>query len=204
MRRTDALAVALGRNLSDLPELMGISKGMLFAYRNGSKRITGKVWSKLEAAERSAGVKREPIGPKRTSESDPTSGNRTRMIPVIGWAHAGDAENYEPVPDSWQERIPTECRDVKAFGVRLEGDSMEPKFSDGDVLIVQPSEEPYSGCYVVACFADDDGVIFRRMEFIAGEIMLKPLHEGWPVTKHQASEFRWIYPVWGMLRRMMR
>lgn len=73
---------------------------------------------------------------------------------------------------------------------------MEPKFTDGDVLVVQPNEQPYSGCYVVARFADD-GVIFRRMEMSGGKIVLKPLNDGWPATFHMMEEFSWIYPVWG-------
>jgi hypothetical protein len=36
---------------------MGISKAMLYGYRSGANRITNKVWLKLEAAERAAGIK---------------------------------------------------------------------------------------------------------------------------------------------------
>lgn len=126
-----------------------------------------------------------------------------RMIPVAGWAHAGEAESYEEIPKGWQERIPTDCIDPHAFAVSLEGDSMEPKFSDGDILIVQPSEQPYSGCYVVAKFIND-GIIFRRMEMSGDEIVLQPLNDRWPVSKHAKDEFAWIYPVWGRITRIWK
>lgn len=128
---------------------------------------------------------------------------KTRMIPVIGWAHAGSAESYEEVPSAWQCMIPTECRDTKAFAVSLEGDSMEPRFSDGDLIIVQPSETAYSGCFVVAKFVND-GVIFRRIEMSGPAISLVPLNERYSVSTHAAEEFAWIYPVWGRWTQIWR
>jgi SOS-response transcriptional repressor LexA len=132
---------------------------------------------------------------KPTSEGDPDDGSG-RLIPVIGWAHAGEAGSYEEIPKSWQNKIPTQCADAKAFAVSLEGDSMEPRFSEGDMLIVQPSEEAYSGCLIVARFVDD-GVVFRRLEMSGGVLRLIPLNDRYPVTEHQPPEFSWIYPVWG-------
>lgn len=126
----------------------------------------------------------------------PASSSTNRTIPVIGWAHAGEAASYEELPPSWQNEIPTECQDVKAFAVSLEGDSMEPRFGDGDLLIVQPSEQAYSGCYVVARFVND-GVIFRRLEMSGNQISLVPLNDRYQVTTHAPDEFSWIYPVWG-------
>lgn len=125
------------------------------------------------------------------------------MIPVVGWAHAGEAGSYEEIPKAWQEKIPTESPDPHAFAVELEGDSMEPKFSEGDVLIVQPSEQPYSGCFVVARFIND-GIIFRRMEMSGDQIVLQPLNERWPMSTHSPDEFAWIYPVWGRFTRIWK
>ena len=141
-----------------------------------------------------AGMLKEESAPYRGAADNLDT--PSRMIRVIGWAHAGEAASYEEIPGDWQRTVPTECQDPDAFAVQLEGDSMEPKFTDGDVLVVQPNEQPYSGCYVVARFADD-GVIFRRMEMSGGKIVLKPLNDGWPATSHMMEEFSWIYPVWG-------
>ncbi|MCW1883995.1 hypothetical protein OKA04_04595 [Luteolibacter flavescens] len=125
---------------------------------------------------------------------------KNRLIPVVGWAHAGTAVSYEQLPDSWVAKVPTECRDPKAFGVRLEGDSMESAgrigFTEGDLLVAMPGEEAYSGCFVIARFAND-GVTFRRFESTGDVIRLVPLNERYPVTQHTREEFSWIYPVWG-------
>lgn len=216
------LAVRLGLNLSEIPSILGISKAMLFAYRNGSNNVSNKALTKLEEAERQAGIKnteKDSVGessanpkdgviPKADEYSsmlreDPASYGSQRRIPVIGWAHAGSAESYDEIPRSWQNQIPTDCPDSKAFAVSLEGDSMEPKFSDGDILVVQPSYEFHSGCYVVARFADD-GVIFRRLEMRGGKIILVPLNPQYKSSEHRREEFSWIYPVWCRITKLWR
>lgn len=164
--------------------------------------LTGKVNESpvAENVESEAKVKEvTPIYGKKSM----TTHTAIRAIPLVGWAHAGDAESYEEIPLSWRDRIPTDCPDSKAFAVVLEGDSMEPKFSDGDILIVQPTAEPHSGCFVVARFADD-GVIFRRFEAIGKTIRLVPLNERYLATEHQPSDFSWIYPVWGRITQIWR
>ena len=56
LRRTDALSVKIGCDIQQLPEKLGFSRASLFAYRSGTRPITGKAWRKLEAAEREAGM----------------------------------------------------------------------------------------------------------------------------------------------------
>ena len=126
-----------------------------------------------------------------------------RMIPVIGWAHAGDPENYEEIPDSWQERVPTECRDPKAFAVRLEGDSMGPAYAEGDLLIVQPGEEIYSGCLAVIKM-HSDGYVFRRIEIRKVFLRLIPLNPQWPAEELPTSDIAWAYPLYGMWRQVWK
>lgn len=57
MRRTDALAVALGCDVQDLPEILGFSRASLFGYRSGKLNVSSKALAKLEAAELKAGIR---------------------------------------------------------------------------------------------------------------------------------------------------
>lgn len=68
--RTDILSAHLSLNLSELPGIMGISYAMLFAYRKGTNRITPKVWLKLEAAERKAGIRPDKDSHGRTEDAN--------------------------------------------------------------------------------------------------------------------------------------
>jgi hypothetical protein len=54
--RTNELAAKIGLNLSELPEILGFSKPMLFAYRSGKSPISFKAWAALERAERANGI----------------------------------------------------------------------------------------------------------------------------------------------------
>jgi hypothetical protein len=56
LKRTDALALVLGLNVQDLPEVLDVSRASLFSYRTGNRPISSKAWRKLEQAERSAGI----------------------------------------------------------------------------------------------------------------------------------------------------
>jgi SOS-response transcriptional repressor LexA len=224
LERTDSLAARMGVSLRQLAGKIGISNALLFACRKGKTPLTNKTWSKLEHLEKQQSKKEsapdnpnlritqssgspKKLGVRETThstwEESPIGRRLERMVPVIGWAHAGEAGSYEELPKSWQNRVPTDCGDPKAFGVSLEGDSMEPKFSDGDILIVQPTTEAHSGCFVVARFVDDS-VIFRRLEMRRDRIILVPLNPQYLASEHTADEFSWIYPVWARITKMWK
>lgn len=126
-----------------------------------------------------------------------------RRIPVVGWAHAGEAQDYEELPADWQEWIPTDCRDAHAFAVRLEGESMAPRFEAGDVLVLMPEAEPYNGVLAVLRLATG-GVIFRRVEMRGERLTLVPLNPQYRTEEFDRSEISWIYPVWGGWRQVWR
>jgi phage repressor protein C with HTH and peptisase S24 domain len=125
-----------------------------------------------------------------------------RWVPVISWAHAGQAQAYEELPTQWQnESVPTTCRDEKAFGLIIEGDSMEPRCMPGDRVVIMPSEPPRNGCLVVAKLKND-GVLLRRfMRLPDGRIRLIAYNEIYPAMDYESSEFHWIYPVSETVRK---
>lgn len=123
--------------------------------------------------------------------------DESRRIGVIGWAHAGQAASYEEIPESWQRTIPTDCRDPNAFAVTLEGDSMEPMFRDGDLLVLMPSERIHNGCIAVVRLVTD-GILLRRLEIRGKKIRLVPLNrESYEVEEIDCEQVSWAYPVWG-------
>ena len=71
VRRTDDLSHRVGLNLSEIHGILGISKAMVFAYRSGKSRITGKVWRKLMDAEHAAGIDGAPPAENAESSTDP-------------------------------------------------------------------------------------------------------------------------------------
>lgn len=96
------------------------------------------------------------------------SGQRlaARRIPLIGLAQAGGEGFFDdggyPVGGSWDEVGLPEVGDPHAYALEISGDSMEPVFRDGDLVIVSPAAPIRRG----------DRVVVRT---VAGEVMAKQL-----------------------------
>ena len=77
----------------------------------------------------------------------------SRRVPLISYVQAGALAEKNPIEafDGSLEYILTDL-DVSqhTFALRIEGDSMEPDFKAGDVIIVDPEVEPTPGEFVVA------------------------------------------------------
>ena len=66
------------------------------------------------------------------------------------------------------------CGALEPYALRVLGDSMEPEFADGSVIIVDPGHAPRDGSYVIVEFAGD--VFFRQLVFEGERRFLKPLN----------------------------
>ncbi|MDU1952021.1 helix-turn-helix domain-containing protein [Atlantibacter hermannii] len=77
----------------------------------------------------------------------------SRRVPLISYIQAGALAEKNPIEafDGSLEYILTDL-DISefSFALRIEGDSMEPDFKAGDVIIVDPEIEPTPGEFVVA------------------------------------------------------
>jgi len=66
------------------------------------------------------------------------------------------------------------CSTLEPYALRVVGDSMEPEFANGCVIIVDPGHVPRDGSYVIVEFAGD--VFFRQLVFDGERRSLKPLN----------------------------
>jgi len=66
------------------------------------------------------------------------------------------------------------CSALEPYALRVLGDSMEPEFADGCVIIVDPGHAPHHGSYVVVEYAGD--VFFRQLVVDGERRILKPLN----------------------------
>lgn len=132
----------------------------------------------------------------------PADAIAVRSIPVISWAHAGAAANYDEMPKHFQGVISTMSRDRRAFALTIEGDSMEPKFLSGDRVVLEPSGGPINGKPVVAKFVNDSVQLRIFFRLPSGKIRLSPINQVYPAIEHSPSEFAWIFPVVELNRSM--
>ena len=89
-------------------------------------------------------------------------------INVLGRVAAGiPIEAIENIIDT--EEISEElARTGDFFGLQIHGDSMEPKISDGDIVIVRQQEDAESGDIVIALVNGDDATCKRLRKYRDG------------------------------------
>ncbi len=128
-----------------------------------------------------------------------------RWIPVVSWATAGAAKDYNDLANFLDEKIPTESRDENAFGLIVQGNSMEPMISEGSRVTVSPNKEAQSGNVVIARTRKDHGVFLKKF-FRFGpngtKVRLVSVNPDYPPLEFNLSDFRFIYPVVGVFRKL--
>lgn len=76
------------------------------------------------------------------------------------------------------------CAGSEAFALQVLGDSMEPEFAQGEIIIVEPGSTSEAGAYVIALH--DNEYLFRQLAIKDGECHLRPLNREYPsVTIHK-------------------
>ena len=172
--------------------------------------VSRSYYSQVEQGKRKPGPKLrnrfELLEGQDSRSSNVIFGSRPlRNIPVISWAQAGEATAFEQLPSDWEELVPSDVADEKAFGVRLRGDSMEPKFSDGDVAILLPSTPATNGEIVVANIKDQGALCkIMHVQLDKNLVKLSSYNPAYPPTEYHREEFHWIYPVASVIKQLRR
>jgi len=77
-----------------------------------------------------------------------------KTIPLIGLAQAGAGGFFDdagfPAGGSWDEIGFPGVQDENAYALEITGNSMEPVYRNGDIVIVSPNSQPRRGDRVVA------------------------------------------------------
>lgn len=107
----------------------------------------------------------------------------TRRVPLISLVAAGtwsEAMDTFQVGDA-QEWIETTATVTSgAYALRVEGDSMEPKFPHGAILIVDPNDVARNGSYVIIRQNGSDAT-FKQLVIDGGQSYLRPLNDRYPI-----------------------
>lgn len=107
-------------------------------------------------------------------------------VPLISWVRAGQshtaASPYEP--GDIEEWIETEINVTNtSFALVVRGDSMEPLFPEGCIIVVDPNRSATHGSYVVARMDESDEVTFKQLIHDGGLTYLKPINARYPIIK---------------------
>ncbi|MDE9484131.1 LexA family protein [Xenorhabdus bovienii] len=83
----------------------------------------------------------------------PLNDINVRKIPLISYVQAGNLARNIPISDydGSLEYVMTDMNwSESAFALRIDGDSMEPEFKAGDIVVIDPELAPNPGEFVVA------------------------------------------------------
>jgi len=129
-------------------------------------------------------------------------------IPLISRTAAGDPRNFTDAnyPTGWAEEFvaaPEDVTDRSAFALRIEGDSMAPRFSHGDVVIVSPDTPLKEGSCVVAKTKGEEVTckVYRTRE---EKIVLESVNAAFPALELSKDDVLWMYPVVKSIRDEMK
>ena len=185
----------LGLTQDTFAKTLGISRPHLSKLENSQNSLSSKLTLRVAEICRSSGI----------SRAGPLSG--IRAVPVRSWAQAGTGIDFEELPLDWQKRVATDCPDEEAFAVEIQGDSMEPKYFQGDIAVLMPTHEPRNGSLVVARLAAE-GVVFkvftarnqstmRACSFTSYNPVFRPI-------EILESSVIWNFPVYQVIRQVWR
>jgi phage repressor protein C with HTH and peptisase S24 domain len=131
-------------------------------------------------------------------EQDKTTIKAGRLVPIINKVAAGypidfdDLEYPVGVADDYV-RCP-DLHDGNAFAVRVVGDSMEPKFNEGDIVVFSPAAEVRNGDDCFIRFSSPHETTFKRVFFEEGNaVRLQPRNEKYPPMTADGKRINGIY-----------
>lgn len=111
-------------------------------------------------------------------------------VPVLSSVQAGDfkefVDNFHGADGSVEMVSTSVPVNRYTFAVRVVGDSMEPEFHAGMVLIVEPELDPLPGDYVIAKNGSEE-TTFKQLIKDGADWYLKPLNERYPLKKMDAD-----------------
>ncbi|WP_256095400.1 MULTISPECIES: LexA family protein [unclassified Pseudomonas] len=179
--------------MTDIAELLGKAPAQVSAFggKNPTKGIGDQIAREVEKAlHLHHGYLDMPFGLGEFNNATLLS-HTGRKLPVMGSIAAGawcepdlifdprDAEEWIDAPGPVGPR---------AFILRVEGMSMEPKFIEGDKIVIDPALEALPGHYVAAKRTSDQAATLKQLRQEGGEQFLYALNPDWPERIIRMSE----------------
>lgn len=128
-------------------------------------------------------------------------------IPVLDYVQAGmwkDTSFDGVTPLSYTYTTYDGSDPSEIFSIIVRGDSMEPDFKEGDMLVIDSSLQPKPGCFVVAKNGNDEATFKKYRvtgydEFGRDEFELVPLNDNYPTLSSKGQQ---VFIIGVMVRHM--
>jgi phage repressor protein C with HTH and peptisase S24 domain len=119
-----------------------------------------------------------------------------QAVPLIGFAEAGAGGYFDdggfPVGKGWDEIAFPAVTDEHAYALEISGESMQPTYRDGDVIIVSPAAPVRRGDRVVVKTKSGEVMVKELKRQTAKQVELKSLNADHPERTLSLEEVGWI------------
>jgi len=138
-----------------------------------------------------------------TESTHPTPIGPMRKVPLLRWDQIDQMvkSNEPPRLIHAEAMLETDVPGRRTFAVQVRDNSMQPLFSEGEIIFVNPDLPSEPGHYVVA--ESENGhpeeALLQQLKEIGGQTILHPLNRRYadlPLTKQQR--------VWGRVVRLRK
>lgn len=166
---------AAGWSPAETARQLKLSKAAISQYLKGESTPRPAILEALrEAVLKAANFKYEPKPPQDILMDDEKKNSNVRPIdlarlahklrfalaPVIATARAGEGSYPEDMGHA-SPKIAVPCNDPNCYVLEVEGDSMEPLYSPGDLLVVAPNIPPNNNDLVIVKTIEEE-VFFKE------------------------------------------
>jgi len=190
--------MSIGTRIANLRQTRGISQGKLarslgWNPSNLARIEKGRVNPSLRTIEEIAEKLEVPISFILDEKPMPP------QIAVVAFASAGEAVNFtdQGYPQGggmyFIDRPPL-FTDPNGFGIEVSGDSMVPKYEDGQVVLVDTRKKPASGDFAVVGLMNGDKYVKRYRE-AQGVVILESINPLYPPVVVQREDVRFAYKI---------
>jgi phage repressor protein C with HTH and peptisase S24 domain len=190
----DRLAARTGLSASGLARRAGLDPTTF----NKSKRVTSQGRARWPSTESIAKALTATGTPFDTFVAliEQSGGAATRAVPLIGFAEAGTGGYFDdggfPAGEGWDEIAFPAVTDEHAYALEVSGQSMEPAYRDGDVILVSPSTPIRRGDRVVVKTRGGEVTAKELKRRTAKTIELKSLNAQHADRTLAAADVMWI------------
>lgn len=125
-------------------------------------------------------------GPRMANEQPNVAAgpNMGGSVPLLSSVQAGNfkefVDNFSCHPSEAEAIATAVPVHQYTFALRVEGDSMEPDFKAGMIIIIEPELDPLPNDYIVAKNGSEE-TTFKQLVKDGGDWFLKPLNERYPM-----------------------
>lgn len=180
----------LNMTMKQVADKVGVSEGTISRWESG--KIADMRRDKIMAYAQALNISPAIIMGWDNVDSSSTreSIHAGKRIPVLGSVAAGiPIDAIEDVLD-WEDISEDMAKTGEFFGLRIKGDSMQPRIVEGDVVIVRQQPDADSGDVVIVQVNGDKATCKRLAKYSSGIslISFNPAYEPMNYTNEQIEQ----------------